>query len=67
MYSSTKIPPTPEEFYETLKSIKENYLDKQNDLEECHIMMDLYILETLESLGYKKGTNLFRQTPKWFA
>lgn len=62
-----KTAPTPEEFYNQLKRIKADTLDEEDDLEFCHVKMDSYILETLESLGYKKGVNLFRTTPKWYA
>lgn len=62
-------PPTPEEFKNTMLEIKNKntFNDNTIDLEECHINMDSYILETLNTLGYGEGVNIFRTTPKWYS
>lgn len=57
-------PPTPFEFEQRIKKIIEQYPE---DLEYRHEDLDLYICETMESLGYEDGIRLFRGTPKWYA
>lgn len=61
-------PPTPEEFWEHMNKIRMKWINvNRNDPEEVHIEMDTYILDVLESLGYKDGVDVFRTTPKWYA
>ena len=60
-------PPSPEEFEEHMKDIKRIFFEKQENQEDCHIEMDSYILEVLETLGYKDGVRIFRTTPKWYS
>lgn len=56
-------PPSPEEFETHMRDIKQTFFDK----ESCHMEMDSYILDVMETLGYKAGVNIFRTTPKWYA
>ena len=56
--------PTPYEFEQKIKEIIAEYED---DIEDCHAELDLYICETMERLGYADGIRLFRTTPKWYA
>ena len=56
-------PPSPAEFEAHMQEIKKTFSGK----EICHIEMDSYILEVMESLGYKDGVYVFRTTPKWYA
>lgn len=60
-------PPSPEEFETHMRDIKHVFFDKENDQYDSHIEMDSYILEVMETLGYKAGVNVFRTTPKWYA
>lgn len=60
-------PPSPEEFETHMREIKHEFIDKEDSLYDCHVEMDAYILEVLETLGYKDGVNVFRITPKWYA
>lgn len=61
-------PPTPSEFADKMKEIKGRFFtDMYEDFHECHVDMDTYILEVLESLGYKDGVAVFRSTPKWYS
>lgn len=60
-------PPSPSEFETQMQDIKRTFFDKKEDQEVCHMEMDSYILEVLESLGYRAGVNIFRTTPKWYA
>lgn len=62
--TKTKEPPTPDEFMEHTKEIVEMYKD---DIERCHIELDSYVSEVMESLGYKEGIRIFRTVPKWYA
>jgi hypothetical protein len=52
----------PKEFYEKMKELSMN-----NDTEMMHMEMDDLLCECLESLGYKKGIEVFRDEPKWYA
>lgn len=60
-------PPSPTEFETHMQDIKRTFFDKEDDQEVCHMEMDSYILDVMESLGYKAGVNVFRTTPKWYA
>ena len=60
-------PPSPTEFETHMLDIKKTFIDKEFNLEDCHMEMDSYILEVMESLGYKAGVDVFRTTPKWYA
>lgn len=60
-----KEPPTPEEFTEVMLLLQKK-ADDELSLEEVHMEMDDYILTVLESLGFKKGVDVFRSTPKWY-
>lgn len=60
-------PPSPAEFESRMTDIKRTFFDEQEDLEVCHMEMDSYILEVMDSLGYKAGVNVFRTTSKWYA
>lgn len=60
-------PPSPAEFETHMQDIKRTFFDKEEDQEVCHMEMDSYILEVMESLGYKAGVKVFRATPKWYA
>ena len=52
-------PPTPEEFYEEMLAIKDLGDD---DPEMTHIYYDKYILDVLESYGFHKGVEVFKNT-----
>lgn len=60
-------PPSPEEFETHMRDIKRTFFDKEGNEEDCHMEMDSYILEVMESLGYKAGVHVFRTTPKWYS
>ena len=53
-----------ESFAEQMRVIRYNY---QDDEEICHALMDDLMCETLRSLGYEKGIDIFEETPKWYA
>jgi len=53
---------TPQEFAEKMKNISMN-----DDTEMGHVNMDNLMCEVLESLGYKEGIDVFRNTGKWYA
>lgn len=61
-------PPTPSEFKAQMEEIRDKFFtDEYEDFHECHVDMDTYILEVLETLGYKDGVAVFRSTPKWYS
>lgn len=61
-------PPTPSEFEAEMKAIRKKFFnDDYENLQDCHADMDTYILEVLETLGYKDGVAVFRSTPKWYS
>ena len=53
-----------ESFAEQMRVIRYNH---QDDEEICHALMDDLMCETLRSLGYEKGIDIFEETPKWYA
>ena len=55
-------PPTPEEFYEEMLAIKEF----DDNPEMVHINFDEYILDVLESYGFHKGVEVFKNTEIWY-
>ena len=55
-------PPTPQEFAEKMKS-----LAVSNDTENRHSDMDALMCETLRTLGYEEGVEIFENTDKWYA
>ena len=56
-------PPTPEEFYEKMLEIKE--FSKGTEL--VHINFDEYICDVLESYGFHKGVEVFKNTELWYS
>ena len=54
---------SPTEFEERMKDLATH----QDDREYMHVDMDDLMCEILEKLGYEKGIETFRQTPKWYA
>lgn len=56
--------PSPEEFY---NQMKEYAVIAEDDEELCHEYMDEYLCKVLSSLGYSRGVNVFRTTPKWYS
>ena len=55
--------PTPKEFNQHIKAIAEEW---SFDKEMQHFLLDDYLCETLESLGYSKGIKNYRKIPKWY-
>lgn len=55
---------TPEDFEETMLFISANFGD---DKERVHKYMDSLMEDTLIALGYEKGVEIFKRTPKWYA
>lgn len=53
-----------ERFAEQMRVIRYSH---QDDEEICHTLMDDLMCETLRSLGYEKGIDIFEETPKWYA
>ena len=56
-------PPTPEEFYEEMLAIKNEY----SSPERVHIKFDEYICDVLKSYGFHKGVEVFKNTEKWYS
>lgn len=54
---------TPEEFSKKMKEIQEQ---KGHDEEMAHAMADDLMLETLISLGYQEGVEIFDNMNKWY-
>jgi len=65
--SKKKDPPTPYEFEQKIGSIMQLYWIDRRDIETCHVELDEYICQVMESLGYSDGIRLFRKIPKWYA
>lgn len=55
---------SPEEFYQKMLKIKEDY---EYDKEKLHGEMDDLMCEVLKSLGYGKGIGIFEDTDKWYS
>ena len=55
---------TPEEFEKNMKEIFEKHGD---DPEICHDIMDELLAETLRSLGYNKGIEIFDKAERWYS
>ena len=49
---------------ETMLLISANYGDNK---EQVHKYMDSLMEDTLVALGYEKGVEIFKRTPKWYA
>lgn len=54
---------TPEEFWFKMCTLNTIY-DNEEDI---HIAMDKLICDLLCELGYKKGVEVFKRTPKWYS
>lgn len=60
--------PDPDEFADQmLQCIERNTTHGSLDNEDCHYAMDGVMCDLLEQLGYKKGIEIFKSTPKWYA
>lgn len=59
----------PEEFAKEMKNLQEklNTEDLYFEKEQVHKEMDNLMCELLIELGYEKGINIFKDTPKWYA
>lgn len=57
---------TRAEFAEKMREY-ETIAANVHDLEEAHIFMDDLMCETLRSLGYGEGVDIFENTHKWYA
>ena len=55
---------SPEQFAKDLRAIQQRM---GYDKEEMHVVMDAYLLQVLEELGYEEGVKIFEETPKWYA
>ena len=62
-------PISPEEFEAKIWRIIEESKKEGNlcDIEARHIVLDDLLCETLASLGYEKGIELFNNVSKWYA
>ena len=56
--------PSPSEFENRMKELASHQSD---DREFMHQDMDDLMCDILEAIGYQKGVEIFRQTPKWYA
>ena len=55
---------TPEEFKKRMEMLSEKYEDDQ---EQVHICMDMLMCDTLRSLGYGDGIDIFNNTHMWYS
>ena len=55
---------TPEEFEKHMEDIYDTYY---TDPEVCHTLMDEFMADTLKSLGYNKGIEIFDESVKWYS
>lgn len=55
---------TPDEFYLKMKDTELEYRD---DPEECHWQLDKLMFETLKSLGYGAGVEIFLESWRWYS
>lgn len=55
---------TPESFELRMQSIAEDYIERNK---EIHAYMNDLMEETLISLGYEKGVEIFRNQDRWYA
>ena len=62
---------TPEEFARLMKELdregKYDYSNEYIDPEALHIRMDDLLMETLRSLGYDEGVEIFDKAPKRYS
>ena len=56
--------PSPSEFEDRMKELASHQSD---DREFMHQDMDDLMCDILEAIGYGRGVEIFRQTPKWYA
>jgi hypothetical protein len=59
-----KKPLTSFEFKKAIEEIAEKYCGNE---EVCHAVMDDLLCDTLRSLGYQDGIDIFDSTEKWYA
>ena len=57
---------SPEEFARTMLAVKSEQYDENNDIENCHIVMDSIMMYLLRSLGYDAGVDIFAGTGKGY-
>lgn len=59
---------TPKEFEERMQHISETFGENSShtDKEEFHIQADKLLIETLNSLGYQIGCDIFESEPKYY-
>lgn len=55
---------TPREFARRMRAIIE---EESGDAEQSHLRADRLMLETLRSLGYKAGCDVFEDMERWYA
>ena len=55
---------TPEEFAQRMQKLVDLYSE---DEEILHSKLDELMMETLISLGYEKGVEIFDNAPKWYS
>ena len=55
--------PSPREFEDRMKELASHQSD---DREFMHHDMDDLMCDILEAIGYGRGVEIFRQTPKWY-
>lgn len=53
---------------EKLRQVQENNIEFGiKDIESIHAIMDLLIIEELESLGYEESSKIFRDQEKYYS
>ena len=59
---------TPEEFEEKMKkTYDKHHMEEGHAGEEGHMEMDAILVETLRSLGYDKGCDIYDSVSMWYA
>lgn len=59
---------TPESFETKMKETYDKYNMKDGNAgEEGHMEMDAILVETLRSLGYDKGCDIYESVSMWYA
>lgn len=58
---------TPDEFKQAMAEARHKYWEIETDEEFVHIKMDEIMCNTLRSLGYGEGIDIFYNTPMWYS
>jgi hypothetical protein len=57
---------TPDEFEKRMSAIYQECYVEDLDPEMAHYKVDMLINEVLVGLGYGKGLDIFKTSPKWY-